>query len=78
VAVGDGVDALPGAVGELRALHLAGVLERCVVTVPAARVDAAIPVLEQALAEGEDFPLDLLTADDPAEALGLDRALQVA
>jgi glycosyltransferase involved in cell wall biosynthesis len=79
VAVGgDGIDALPGAVGELRALHLAGVLERCVVTVPAARVDAAIPVLEQALAEGEDFPLDLLTADDPAEALGLDRALQVA
>ena len=79
VAVGgDGVDALPDAVGELRAMHLAGVLERCIVTVPAAGIDDAIPVLERSLAEGEDFPLDLVTADDAGETLGLDRALRVA
>jgi hypothetical protein len=59
-------------------MHLAGVLERCIVTVPAARVDAAIPVLERSLAEGEDFPLDLVTADSADETLRLDRALRVA
>ncbi|MEA2180576.1 MAG: hypothetical protein QOG77_3873, partial [Solirubrobacteraceae bacterium] len=79
VAVGDDdVDALPGAVGELRAMHEAGVLERCIVTMPADRVDAAIPVLERSLAAGRDFPLDLVTADDPRETLALDRALRVA
>jgi glycosyltransferase involved in cell wall biosynthesis len=78
VAVGDAVDALPGAVGELRAMHLAGVLERCIVTVPTAEVDAAIPVLERSLAQGEDFPLDLVAADSADATLAIDRALRVA
>jgi hypothetical protein len=79
VAVGDGeVDSLPGAVRELRALHGAGVLDRCIVTVPQSLVDAAVPVLERSLADGEDFPLDLVPGDDPTPALSLERALRVA
>jgi hypothetical protein len=52
-----------------RELLTAGVAEHVVLTVPPGLVEAALPLVEQALAEGPDIDVELVPADEPVTLL---------
>ena len=56
------------AVDRLRDLARAAVAERCVITVAPEAVDEAVPLIEAALAAGEDVDIDLVRAEHPEQA----------
>lgn len=62
-------EAVRAAVRELREIAAAGIVGRCIAAVDPGRIDAAVPLFEAALAEGEDFELELVPAADPGELL---------
>jgi len=53
----------------LRAVAAADVAEKLAIAVPAASLDAAVPLIEQALDEGPDIDVELVPSDDPAGLL---------
>ncbi|MGY2127621.1 glycosyltransferase family 2 protein [Blastococcus sp. SYSU DS0617] len=53
----------------LRDVHAAGVAEKLAIAVPSAALEAAVPLIEQALAEGADIDVELVPCDDPAGLL---------
>lgn len=53
------------AVGVLRDVRRAQLARGCVLTFPPEEVDAAVPIVEAALAAGEDFDLELVPAERP-------------
>lgn len=58
---------ITAAVQRLRTLSQDEAVGRCIIAVPAAAVDAAIPLVEHALAAGPDFDLELIPTDAPGE-----------
>ncbi|HEY8584199.1 MAG TPA: hypothetical protein VIL49_14685 [Capillimicrobium sp.] len=58
------------AVDLLRALSVGTVVAETVLTLPAADIPGAVPTIEAVLAQGVDFPLDLVPADDPRTLTG--------
>jgi len=65
---GDRVDVaeLTATVQALREVHEAGIAERLVLAVHPDRVDAVVPVVEEALAAGPDVDVELVPTDSPA------------
>jgi hypothetical protein len=64
-AAGPDPDAIAATVDRLRALDAAGAVAQCLLGVAPEHVDAAIPLIEAALAAGEDFDLELVACADP-------------
>ena len=65
-------DAISRLVADVRARVAAGEISSCAIAVPADQLDAAIPLLESALAEGDDVDLDVLAAASAEEVAGPD------
>jgi hypothetical protein len=56
-------DTVRAAVGALRRLHADGTVASCAVVIPTNELDAALPLLEEALQRDGDLDLDVLVAD---------------
>ncbi len=53
----------------LREVAAAGLAEQLAIAVPSASLEAAVPLIEQALTEGPDIDIELVPSDDPAGLL---------
>ncbi|SDF09381.1 Glycosyl transferase family 2 [Blastococcus fimeti] len=56
-------------IAALRAVAAAGVAEKLAIAVPAAVLEAAVPLIEQALSEGPDIDVELVPSDSPGGLL---------
>jgi hypothetical protein len=77
-APGPDAGAIAATVEQLRALDAAGAAAQCLLGVAPEHVDVAIPLIEAALAAGEDFDLELVACADPAAYAAAPGTLLVA